>query len=383
MADTLSYILRYVFWNNPTIRDYRKFSSAKVMNGNSVYIFNRDASASFKKTDLFRSFEYSYREETKKSSFNDFLKSMGTTSFIIVKDDIVLYEEYFNNYNRESVNAAFSISKSFTSALAGIAIDEGYINSVNDRVIDYLPELRGHVSDSLLLRHLITMSSGLSYSTSHYPWADEPKSYYYPDIQGLVIRSARQEYEPGRYFKYVNYNMILLGIVLERSTRCSPFLYLQEKIWKPIGMEFPAFWNIDSKKAGFPKMESGINARSIDFLKFGRLFLSHGGWENNQVISEKWVKESTSPLSQPDSEYYINKNFYPYTMFFKDIRLYYKYGWWGLKYDEEHYDFMAIGVLGQFIYVCPQKQLVIVRNGKQWGKINWWPQVFKKIADSL
>ena len=118
-------------------------------------------------------------------------------------------------------------------------------------------------------------------------------------------------------------------------------------------MEFPASWSTDSRKNSFAKMESGINARSIDFAKFGRLLLDSGRWGNNQVVSADWIKQSTNPFDPPNEQYYLLKNYYPYSMFFKDKQLYYKYGWRGLKRNEEHYDYMAIGNLEQFIFVSP------------------------------
>ncbi len=383
MSTALCYLGRYVFWNNVTIEDYKKFSSKKILCEESFFEFKKDESNAFYNSGLLRNMEFRYRNEIVRTSLNKFLESTGTTSFIVIKDDAILYEEYFNNHRRDSINTSFSTSKSFTSALIGIAIDEGFIKSIDDRVVDYIPELKGKVSDSLSLKHLISMSSGIRYNHSYYPWADEPKSYHYPDLKKLVLKNVKQEYQPGKYFKYVNYNTILLGIILERSTNCSPIEYLQNKIWKPIQMEFPAAWSTDSRKTGFPKMESGINARSIDFARFGRLFLNHGRWNNKQIISGKWTEESTCPLQIPDDHYYVSKNFYPYSMFFNDKQLYYKYGWWGLKSDSDNYDFLAIGMLGQFIYVCPEKQIIIVRNGFKWGKINWWPRLFKEISEKL
>lgn len=383
MNATLTYLKRYVLWNNVTNRDYKKFPSREISCEKPFFEFKKDVSGAFYNSELYRNIEYRYKNEVFRSSFIEFLRSTGTTSFIIIKDDTILFEEYFNNYDRGSVNTAFSISKSFTSALVGIAIDEGYIKSLDDKVHDYIPELKGKVSDSLNLRHLLTMSSGIKYYTSYYPWADEPKSYHYPDLKNLVLRHVKQEYEPGQYFKYANYNTILLGILLERSTNNSPVEYLQNKIWKPLQMEFTAGWSMDSKKTLFPKMESGINARSIDFAKFGRLFMNLGKWDNKQIISNKWVEESVSPLQIPDDQYYISKNFYPYSMFFKDTRLYYKYGWWGLKTSNGNYDFLAIGMLGQFIYVCPQKRIIIVRNGSKWGKIGWWPGLLRELTQKL
>ncbi len=383
-SDYIKYLSRYICWNYSDVSDYKKFSSREILNGSNHYLFKENADRKPDVSDIFKSVEYRYKNKPLKCSLDELLRSTGTTAFIIIENDTVLFEKYYNNIHRESVNTSFSVAKSFTSALVGIAIDEGYIKSINDHVVNYLPELNGKISDKLTIRDLLGMSSGINYNPAYYPWADEPKSYYYPDLRNLVLKKVKQEYEPNRYFKYVNYNPILLGIILERATKTNPWKYLQDKIWKPVEMEYPASWSIDSSKNNFAKMESGINGRSIDYAKFGRLFLQKGYWNNKPVIPESWIIESTSPPDineKPD--YYVSKNFNPYALFFKDSQLYYKYGWWGLKREEGNYDYMALGIYGQFIYVCPQKQLIIVRNGKKWGKIDWWPGLFKYISQRI
>ncbi len=379
----LQYLKRYIFWNYSRINDYKKFPHKDISHDKQSFLFLKDSTRESETAELFKDIVYTYKNRTIGCSLDELLLRTDSTAFIIVKDDTILYEKYFNGNYRESIYTSFSTSKSFTSALIGIAIDEGYIQSLDDRVADYVPEISTAVSEELSIRHLISMSSGIAYNHSYFPWADEPKSYHYPDLKSLVLRSAKQEYQPGMYFKYVNYNTILLGIILERATKCSPSEYLQNKIWKPIQMEFSASWSLDSNESRFPKMESGINGRSIDYAKFGRLFLNNGKWNDKQIISENWIKESTSPLAFKDKEYYFLKNYYPYSMFFNDKRLYYKYGWWGLMRDIGQFDFMAIGHLGQFIFISPQKRIIIVRNGRKWGKINWWPQLFESLTDRI
>jgi CubicO group peptidase (beta-lactamase class C family) len=161
-----------------------------------------------------------------------------------------------------------------------------------------------------------------------------------------------------------------------------PHEYLQNKIWTNTGMEYSATWSTDSRNKNFPKMESGINARSIDFAKFGRLVMNSGLWENDKIVSPAWISQLTIPLN-PAKQYYSGKNYYPYSMFFNDERLYYKLGWWGLSSDQKINDIVAIGNLGQFLYINSQNKLVIVRNGIKWGMINWWPNIFNQISDRL
>jgi CubicO group peptidase (beta-lactamase class C family) len=376
----MNYLSRYIFWNYSDINDYKKFSFQEILNDSTYFSFKIDTHKESYASDRLKYIEYRYKNKILKCPLDDLLESTGTTAFIIIKNDSVFFERYYNNSSRESINTSFSIAKSFTSTLIGIAIDEGYINSINDPIIQYIPEIKDKVSDTLSIKHLLLMSSGIRYNPKYYPWADEPKSYYYPDLKNLVLKKAEQEYQPDTYFKYVNYNTILLGIILERATKISPCKYLQDKIWKPIGMEYSASWSIDSRKNNFQKMESGINARSIDYAKIGRLFLQNGNWNNKRILSESWIIESTSPPYINEESYYISKNYNPYAMFFKDKQLYYKYGWWGIKRGEKYYDYMALGIYGQFIYVCPEKQMIIVRNGRKWGKIDWWPSLFKEIS---
>lgn len=381
---SVKYLSRYIFWNYSGVNDYKKFTSREILNDSIHYSFRKDTGRKSQVSDIFRSVGYRYKNRQLKCSLDELLSTTGTSAFIIIKSDTVLFEKYYNKTFRESINTSFSMAKSFTSALIGIAIDEGHIKSVNDYVVNYITELKGKISDTLSIKDLLGMSSGIKYNPAYYLWADEPKSYYYPDLKGLVLQKAKQEYEPDRYFKYVNYNTILLGIILERTTKTSPWKYLQDKVWKPVEMEYSASWSVDSRKNNFAKMESGINARSIDYAKFGRLFLQKGYWNGKPVISESWIIESTSPPNLNENPYYyISKNFNPYALFFKDRQLYYKYGWWGLEHEDGHYDYMAIGIYGQFIYVCPQKQIIIVRNGKKWGKIDWWPHLFKEISEKL
>ncbi len=380
---SMNYLLRYILWNYSTVNDYKKFPSQEVLNSSSFFSFKEDHEEENSVSDLINRIEYTYKRKKIVKTLNEFLITTGTTAFIIIKNDSILFEKYYNNCNRDSINTSFSISKSFTSALIGCAIDERYINSVSDPVTDYIPELNSKVSDKLAIRHLLSMSSGIRYDAHYYPWSDEPKSYYYPDIKNLILKSVKQEYEPGQYFKYVNYNTILLGMILERATGFNPASYLQDKIWKAIGMQYPASWSTDSLKTGFPKMESGINARSIDYARFGRLFLQNGKWDGRQILSDSWIFESTCPPNIDNESYFITKNYYPYSIFFRDKQLFYKYGWWGFRRDKNYYDYMALGIFGQFIYTCPQKQIIIVRNGKKWGEIDWWPSIFKTITEEL
>jgi CubicO group peptidase (beta-lactamase class C family) len=310
------------------------------------------------------------------------LKSTKTSAFIVIQNDHLLYEKYFNGYSRDSVVTSFSMAKSFASALIGMAIDEGHIQSVDDPITQYIPELKSKGMASVTIRDLLKMSSGIKYREGLLMWGDDAKTYYASDLRSLALNEVKLVEEPGKFFWYNNYNPLLIGIILERATNTPVSQYLQEKLWKPLGMEFPASWSTDSKEHGFEKMESGINARAIDYAKFGRLFLNLGQWEGNQIISEQWVKASTQPNPE-HQEYYRYYDGDSLSKFFHTDHGYYQYFWWGYQRNKANYDFFAMGKYGQYIYISPSKNLIIVRTGEDWGKMDEWHKIFYDMASKL
>ena len=375
------YFWRTLFWNMPGIQDYIKFSSRTIHNAPPVYYFRKDPDMQKRYSPLLKTIEYLEDNKTKKLLLDEFLRSNGTTAFIIIKNDTILYEKYFNGFERSSMITSFSISKSFLSALLGIAIAEGHIKSVDEHVTDYIPELKERGFQDISIRHLLSMSSGIKYIDSILPWKEKTKSYYWPDLRQLVL-NAEIEGRPGEHFKYNEYNPLLIGMVLERATHRPVSVYLQEKIWKTIGMEYSASWSMDSKKSGFEKMGSGINARAIDFAKFGRLYLHRGSWNGRQIVPEKWVLESTSLDAGAHGKAYYG--FYDrqlWKLFFARGG-YYKFYWWGYR-KESGYDFFAAGNLGQYVYVCPDEDLIIVRFGRVPGRVDWWPEVLRNLSKKL
>ena len=165
---------------------------------------------------------------------------------------------------------------------------------------------------------------------------------------------------PGQTFSYNDFDTLLLGLILKRTTHQSPSLYLQEKIWKPLGMEYPATWSIDSEQDDLELTYVLLNARAIDFAKFGQLFLDHGRWNGKQIIPSSWVAESTTrdPADNRPWQTYPD---------FRDNGGYYKYFWWGRTFSADDYIFEAQGLWGQYIYVSPKHKMVIVRTGSDWG----------------
>jgi CubicO group peptidase (beta-lactamase class C family) len=377
--DRALFLAREMAWGDSDVKDYEKFPARLISNSAPVFHFNQDPSP-----ELFQTIEYRSDGQVKQMGFEDFLKSTDTTSFIVIKDDAILYEDYFNGYGRDSIVTSFSVAKSFTSALIGIAIDEGYIGSVDDRMIDYIPELKGKGFDDLTIRHLLTMSSGIQFLKDDelpalkelFQFTDDGMSYSYPDRRSLILQLKPDGKPLASEFNYNNYNTIVLGMILERTTGRSPSEYLQEKIWKPLGMEYPASWSLESEKSGFELMAAGINARAIDFAKFGRLFLTNGTWDGAQIISRDWVMESTTPDLNDRRVWHSDVDW-------KQLNGYYKYQWWGRLNPDGSYHYTALGHLGQFIFVAPQENMVIVRFGTDEGGVDDWMGVFQTITEQV
>jgi CubicO group peptidase (beta-lactamase class C family) len=377
---TALFLARDIAWDGTDVLQVKQFPERSISNSAPVFNLRRNLSP-----QLLTTITYKLNGETKQTSLEDFLKSSQTTSFIIIKNDEVIYEGYFNGYTRDSVVTSFSIAKSFTSALIGIAIDEGYIHGLNDPIVEYLPELRDKGLDNVTIRHLLTMSTGIRYIHGEelfplfrpLPLSDDSWTTDYPNLRRLALSVQSDGEIPGTAWKYNNYYPQLLGLILERTTHGSVSEFLQQKIWQPSGMEYPATWSLDSKASGFEKMEQGINARAIDFARFGLLFLNNGNLNNQQIIPEQWVIESTSPDPSDRRSWRVAVNW-------RDAGGYYKYMWWGKLRPDGSYVYMARGgAQQQWIYVSPQDRMVIVRFGLAEGGADSWPDVFESLAAGL
>ena len=385
--DRALFLARDIVWGPSDVWDYQKFPARAVNNAPPTFHFQQSLQPALFQT---MTIEYKQAGQVQQANFEDLLKSTQTTSLIVIKDDAILYEGYFNGYNRDSIVTSFSMAKSVTSALIGIAIDEGRIGSVDDPIIAYLPELRGKGLDGVTIRHLLLMASGIRYVSDDEisglaalsPFSDDGLSYSYPNLRSQALSMPPDGKGPGAEFNYNNYNPTLLGIILERATHMSVAQYLQEKIWAPLGMEYPATWSLDSEASGFEATLCCLNGRAIDFAKFGRLFLHNGNWNGQQIISEQWVKESTSPYpTNPNDAIDWRAN-----TWFSDWRAptesgigYYKYQWWGRLKADGSYDFMAVGHGGQRIYVSPQHNAVAVRFGISEEGVDAWEEILASV----
>ncbi len=295
------YVMRLVQNGDSRVDDYLRFPARTVANQSPPFRFpaapiNEKFAQALGGLEVHRN-----GVATPVGDVGKFLTETGTTGFLIIHDGRIVYEGYFNGYRRDSIQTSFSMAKSVTSMLIGAAIADGSIASIDTPVSSILPDVPALQGSSITIRDLLLMASGLHYDrwrplwVFSTPWDDDSLTYYAPQLRALA-KSVRVEAPPHSRFLYNNYHPLLLGMILERTTHMSVAAYLEKKLWSHIGAEFPASWSLDSKSDGFEKMESGINARTIDFAKIGLLMLDRGAWNGHQVLPATWVDEATSPL---------------------------------------------------------------------------------------
>ncbi|MCP3936198.1 MAG: serine hydrolase [Actinomycetia bacterium] len=340
-ATDTSQFARSLVWGGSAFGDQDRFPSRTIEASEDPVIFEPVADSPVA----------AYEADGSGRSLDQFLDDGDTTAFIVLHGDRLLYEGYFNGSSHNSTQTSFSVAKSFTATLLGIALDDGHITSLEDPVTTYVPELtdRDERFTEITLRHLLTMSSGLSFEDGASPWADPANTYHGTDLRSAVLSEPTIEQPPGTRFHYNDWNVILLGLVLERATGMSVSDYMQQRLWQPMGAEADGSWSLDSDRHGFEKTFVGVNGRAIDLAKLGWIYLNEGYNGEHQVVSSAYIAEATSVDTTTDPASH------------------YQYLWW---IDEDRDSYYANGDHGQFIYVDPGADLVIAHNGRS-GDIDW------------
>lgn len=347
----------------PSQRDYRKFNTRTVANEGPVFHFYEGNQPDLGKRIILESKAF----DPENVSLDSFVNTHKTIAFLIIRNDSLLYEKYLDGYSETSIYSSFSIAKAFVGALIGIAIDEGKVHSEQDPVTDYLPELKKTDGfDKITIKHLLQHTSGIKFTDSELDLGSDNARFYWGNDLRKEIQNLKLECPPGTYFHYGSANTQLLGMVLEKVYAISLSEILQEKIWKPLGMESPALWATDRNDSlAVEKAFCCLYARAIDFAKFGKLYLDHGLWNNRQIVPSSWVLQSVHPDPSDHNRRYYNNNL----------------GLSPLNYQS----FYAIGLFGQYIYCDPAKNLIIVRFGNPEVILNsaYWSLVFMQLSDQL
>ncbi len=383
------HIPRAILWWKPDYKDSKRLPKYEVEKSNKAY--------KFKIADSNRKAIIKDKLEAKKYD-ESFFEQSGTLAFIIVHKDTILNEHYFNGSESTRQIPIFSSAKSFTSALAGIAIKDGFIKSIESKVLDYIPELDNEIFKEVTIEHLLNMNSGIGINIKgDFNLNRGSARYYYAtDLRKRLFSDDLfyKKYEVGEKFEYTDLNAQLLGFIIERATNKNLAEYFEEEIWSKIGSENDASWAIADKKLNMTKAYCCLNATAIDLAKFGKLYLQHGNWEGEQIIPKSWVQKSIFPLE--GSEYWDYSYMWWHTQGYEEIEndeyltkkdknaKYYK--WYPRK------DALTSGLLGNYIYIFPEKEIIIVRLGKKKGKIKYskkikrplnWGQIFYNIANEI
>jgi CubicO group peptidase (beta-lactamase class C family) len=295
--------------------------------------------------------------------------NLNTDALVIIKNGYVVGEAYLNGTGETSLLDAYSVTKSFTSALVGIAIDEGVISRINEYAYQYLPawSLEGipAIKKRVKLRHLITMTGGLDWNRDTTATDDYVMLLTNNYIEYVLTKNVIVE--PGTEWYYSNGEAMLWSEILSYNLDRSVDIYSYQKLQKKIGVP-TIFWSSDF--SGNTNTAYGMKGIAKDFAKFGYLYLKKGIWDGERIISESWIKESTSAASE-------EINFYGY--------------YWWLPPGFESYPnysnipdstFMALGANAQRLYIVPEKDLVIVRmgHGNDSGEYAWDTMKFLSIV---
>lgn len=294
-------------------------------------------------------FSYDFDGATRPAE--DVLERTFTNALLIMKDGRIVYERYRNLSGPQSRFLAMSMSKSVTAILIGIAVDQGAIRSLDDLVTDYVPELKGSAYDTVTVRDLIDMKTGVDRSDGDQlkPGGDGARRR-----EEILVRNARpavdeafmigRKAERGQKFDYSTLNTTILGWVLERATGTPITQFTSKMLWQKLGAEQPAFWMVDGPGPNArPLTGVGFNATLRDYGRIGQMMLNGGTFNGRRIVSAKWVQESTGE---------------PHVAIGPNAQTGYQHSWWttpgGAAYQ-------ANGVAGQYIFVDPATRTVIVK----------------------
>lgn len=287
-----------------------------------------------------------------------FLSKTKSTSFLILKDGEIEYQWYADAYDSSSILPSFSVSKSVVSALVGIAIADGKISSLDASVGDYLGKDYDESMQSLSFRHLLDMRAGLNFRESYSSPFSPMAKYYYGRHLSRYVKKLKASQYPGSHYEYQSAATQLAAMALTNAVGGDFEKYMADHLWIPAGMGSGSYWNLD-RKGGTNKFFCCLNATALDYARFGLLFAERGRNKDIQVIPESWVNDIFE--GRNDSR---DSQSYPYYL-----------GW----RQTPDGGIFAKGILGQYIYVNPEKNIVIVRTGKSSAKLDWG-KVFMELS---
>ena len=290
-----------------------------------------------------------------KAKLPEFIKavneSMETVAFMVIINDSIHFEKYWHGYSADTMSNSFSMSKSWVSTLIGIAIGEGKIKSVDQKVCDFLPDFCEGRNTELTIKNLLTMSSGLNWTEDYYNPIGQAAEAYYGNHLSDMIKNLTVIETPGKVFKYNSSCTQLLTFIVEAATGETISKYASKKLWQPMGAKHPALWSTDVE-GGDEKGFCCIISNARDFARLGKLYMRQGNWNGLQLLDSSYIVEATSVANLLDKEGNKNTN--------------YGYQFWLAKRQGLSI-YYARGLWGQYVICIPEKDMIIVRLGRKFG----------------
>ncbi len=340
------YIVKALIYQKANIDDYKIFPNRSVTIGEGQQ---------WRVSERYNSYQLSQDQL-------NYFKQLNTVAYLVVKDTAILFESYWDGYSSASLSNSFSMAKSIVSLLIGCAVQDGKIISLDQSIGDFLPEYKEGEKSMVTIRNLLTMSSGLSWDETYSSlFSMTTRGYYGNNLKRLVL-NQHVVAPSGREFSYKSGDSQLLALIVESATGRSVSEYASERLWKPIGAEHEALWSLD-REGGTEKAFCCFNSNARDFARIGQLVLNHGAWDGQQVVPEWYLTDATRPAADiidPDTRQPNQK---------------YGYQWWCLTHNNFNVVY-ARGILGQYIFVLPQLNAVIVRLGhkRSDSRVNGHPE---------
>ena len=268
----------------------------------------------------------------------------GTVAYIIIKNDSIWFEKYYDGFDQDSKSNSFSMAKSYVSGLLGKAIMDGHIKSLEQPVCDFLPAFCEGKAAKMTVGDLSSMASGTDWDEAYYSPLSITTRAYFDDDLAKVINGLTVVNEPGQAYKYASGDTQMLAMVIEKATGKKLYNYFESSFWKPLGSENSTLWQVDSEDHDLVKAYCCIASNAKDFARFGKLYKDYGKWNEQQVLDSSFIAKSITPRFPESPEY--------------------GYGWW-LKQQSGKDFFMMRGHLGQYVIVQPEDNVIIVRLGHQ------------------
>jgi len=287
---------------------------------------------------------------------DQYMAGQRAAGLVIIQDGKVRFERYGLGFDAAGRWTSFSVAKSFTSTLVGAAIQDGHIKSLDDKVSQYIPDLRGSAYDDVSVRQLLMMSSGVRWNEDY----EDPKADVAqfnnakpePGMDATVsyLRKLPRAHPPGTVWHYNTGETNLVGVLVSSAVKKPLARYLEEKIWQPAGMEAPATWLLG--QTGHEIAGCCIQAATRDFARFGLFVLANGNAGGKQIVPTDWFSMATvkqKDIGEPGHGY--------------------GFQWW--TYDDG--SFAAQGIFGQGIFIDPKRKLVIASNAN-WTRATMGPE---------